>query len=331
MKTKYALRTARKPSWENAVLLAITALILCASSALAQTPTPTTTWRDGTGSWFEATNWDNGVPNSTTAAQLNNGGTAQISADVPKARALSLTLGLNPHDSGTVQVSPPHGDLIVEEAIFVGYRARGNVAITDGHTVTSATASIASLMGELWISNGSVKVDGTGSIWTVAAGFEVGGYNGSPGGTALLSVTNGGTVSAVSVHVYKSGTLTGNGTVMITSPSTPLASIDGTLAPSGTLTINGDLTFTNPAATMRCNVTSSSWDRAEISGAATLNGILSVTLSGFFTGDFPLLHASVLTGEFSSYSFTYTGCLSPSIVYDRVNGYVYLHVESTCQ
>jgi hypothetical protein len=124
-----------------------------------------------------------------------------------------------------------------------------------------------------------------------------------------------------------SGTLTGNSTVTTSNGTT----LEGTLKPSGTLTIGGDLTFAGSTANMQCNVTSSSWDRAEISGTATLNGHLSVTLTGVFTGDFPLLHASTLVGQFSSFSATYTGCLAPSIVYDRVNGYVYLHVESTCQ
>jgi hypothetical protein len=39
-----------------------------------------------------------------------------------------------------------------------------------------------------------------------------------------------------------------------------------------------------------------------------------------------------LIDSFASVSITYpTDCLVASIVYDRVNGYVNLHVESTCQ
>ena len=125
----------------------------------------------------------------------------------------------------------------------------------------------------------------------------MGGGTNASGGTGLLRVTAGGAVSAASAHVWKSGTLTGNGTVTTTNGTT----VDGTLAPSGTLTIGGGLSF-GLFANMRCNVTSTSWDRAEVSGTATLDGKLSVTLNGFFTGDFPLLHASTLTGQFSSYS-----------------------------
>jgi hypothetical protein len=136
-------------------------------------------------------------------------------------------------------------------------------------------------------------------------------------------------VTAASVHVWGSGTLTGNGTVTTTNGTT----IDGTLAPTGTLTINGDLTF-GTLGTMQCNVSPSSWDRAEVSGRAALGGRVSVTMTGTFTppANFPLLHASTLVGAFRSVSITYSNdCLVPSIVYDYDNGYVYLHVESTCQ
>jgi hypothetical protein len=76
----------------------------------------TTTWTDGTSSWFTSTNWDHGEPDTSTDAQINNGGTAQIITDVPQAVALSLTLALNSDQSGTAQVSAPHGGLSVGQA-----------------------------------------------------------------------------------------------------------------------------------------------------------------------------------------------------------------------
>jgi hypothetical protein len=131
-------------------------------------------------------------------------------------------------------------------------------------------------------------------------------------------------VSAGNVHVFKSGTLTGNAAISATNGTT----VDGTLAPSGTLTITGNLTFGNVAANMRCNVSSTSVDNAQVSGIATLNGKLSVTVS--VTGDFTLLHAGngFNNTRFSSYSFTYTGCLSASVSYSSTD--VILHVVSTC-
>ena len=41
-----------------------------------------TYWTGGTGSWHDPLNWDNGVPTLSNDAYIDNGGTAQISADV---------------------------------------------------------------------------------------------------------------------------------------------------------------------------------------------------------------------------------------------------------
>ena len=191
MKKKPASQTARKLT-RKVILLTLTVLALRTSAAFGTT----TIWKDSTSSWFVPGNWNPGEPDSTTDAQINNSGTAQISADAPMAEALSLTLGLNALDSGTVQVIPSNGDLDVGGAIFVGKRGTGKLTSTIG-TITSKTASIASLTGGILPqSHGTATIAGTGTSWIVTERFDVGGYNDSPGGTALLSVTNGATVSA---------------------------------------------------------------------------------------------------------------------------------------
>jgi T5SS/PEP-CTERM-associated repeat protein len=213
--------------------------------------------------------------------------------------------------------------------MWVGYDGKGTLNITNGGLVTTL---IGGFIGAHPGSNGSVTVDGANpdgrkSTWTVTggpAGLYVGGTDGSAGGTALLTVTNEGRVNAANVHVWNSGTLTGNGTVTTTNGTT---TNDGTLAPSGTLTINGNLSF-GQFANMRCNVSSTSVDNAQVSGTATLHDKLSVTVSA--TGDFTLLHASGGLGgtKFDSYSFTYIGCLSATVSYGSND--VILHVVSTC-
>jgi hypothetical protein len=114
---------------------------------------------------------------------------------------------------------------------------------------------------------------------------DVGGYNDNPGGTALLSVTNSATVTAASVYVYSSGTLTGNGTVSTTNGTT----VDGTAAPKGggtTLTVGGDLQL-HSGATTQCNVTPqdpSTTPQVSVSpGTVSLGGRLSVTMTGDFS------------------------------------------------
>jgi hypothetical protein len=275
MKTKYTSQTAPKPSWKKVILLAITALALFASAgvALAADCLPQTTWTDHAGSWFTAANWNNGVPGSGTAALINNGGTAQISASLPAANACSLTLGGAGH-SGNVSVSTS-GSLTVTYGIVVGD--------------TSAT------------------------------------------GTCLLAVNSGSSVTAASVHVYPSGTLTGNATV--TTPNGGTTTVEGTLSPNWTLTINGNLTFvgiTGPL--MQCNVTpSNSGNDAHVTGTATLTGHLSVTMTGTFssgTNRYTLLYAEGGRNgtTFSTQSITYdpNQGFTPYITYSSDGKYVYL-------
>lgn len=324
MKAKSASQTARELARKNPILLTIAILALWASPDIALADdgcTSQTNWGDSiTGNWFSQLNWDSGVPHLNTGAHVNNG-TATIGG--PGAEACNLILG----ETGRGTVSIDNGDLDVRFELIVGSYGKSVLNITNGGSVAAELLTIAIQEN----SNGTMSVDG-GTV-AVDTRLDIGGDAGSPGGIALLSVTSGGTVSAANAHVYKSGTLTGNGAVTMTSPLTPVVTIDGTLAPTGTLTIGGNLTFVS-GGTMQCNVTPSSWDRVEVSGTATLNGRLSVKMTGTFTppANFPLLHASTLIDSFASVSITYpTDCLVASIVYDRVNGYVNLHVESTCQ
>jgi hypothetical protein len=333
MKEQAASQTVGKLT-KKVILLTITALALPMSAAFALT---TTTWTDGTGNWSDCSNnWDNGCPDSATAAQINNGGTAQTGVNAPQARALSLTLALNPGQSGAVEVNPPFGDLIVDEAIFVGYRGTGKLTVRQ--SLTSGTASIASLTNEVGgPSYGTATVDG--STWTVTGAAEVGGYNGNPGGTALLLVTNSGTVTAANVHVYGSGTLTGNAAVSTTNGTT----VDGTLAPNGgggTLTISGNLSLTSGAthATTQCNVTPqdpSTTPQVSVSGQVSLGGLLSVTMTGDFSSAptrFTLLYANSVnslhnTFDFTSITYPTGHCWHPIITYDYTGGHVHVYLD----
>lgn len=259
------------------------------------------------------------------------------------AEAHSLTLGLNAGDSGSVEVIPFFGDLRIIESIFVGYRGTGTLTQTFG-TVTSATASIASLTGELWTSNGSATVDGTGSTWAVSGEVDVGGTTTGAGGTGLLTVTNGGTVSAgASVHVWNSGTLAGNGTINVNSGS-GTATFDGTLAPKGegtTLIIVGNLQLDGGSAT-QCKVTPqdpSTTPQVSISAQVSLGGRLSVTMTGDFSSAptrFTLLSTSTFDADhrkFDSTSITYPtgqGCWYPVTTYDYPGGHLYLDRVYTC-
>jgi T5SS/PEP-CTERM-associated repeat protein len=284
---------------KNAILLATTVLALLASPGvvLATDCTPQTTWIDSAGSWFTCSNWSNNTcPDSGTSALINNGGTAQITASLPVANACALSLGPNAGDSGKVTVSI--GTLQVTTSVVVGNHGTGSLSVTNGGTLTG---------GDTYV-GGTAATDGTG----------------------LLTLSDTSTVTASSVQVNATGTLSGNGTVSVNSGS-GTATVDGTLAPNWTLTITGNLLLDSPATT-QCDVTPDNLGSidADVSGTATLDGRLLVTMTGTFTPGtrFTLLHTTGGRGftKFSSQSIKYpTGQgFTPTITYDANHVYLCL-------
>lgn len=171
----------------------------------------TTRWTaSGGGDWFSGTNWDNGIPALSLDAFVNNGGTPKINGF--QARAQTLTLGAAESESGSLEVDGTDGGFLAvgpcgfcdgsspEGSLYVGRGGSGTFSITNGGIVTSPGFAYIALEGDgtpgSVSSNGSVTVDGANSTWTVNGGrlFVGGNSGGTPGGTALLSVTNGGEV-----------------------------------------------------------------------------------------------------------------------------------------
>ena len=326
MKMKSTSQIAGELTKKSPISLTLAVLVLCASPAIALADSscaPQTNWSMASGDWFVGTNWSNGVPTSAKSAQINNRGTATIGSTGGTAQSCDLTLGGAATDSGTLVVDNGVLNTAFDDA--VGGYGRGVLTITNGGTVTAALAAIAAVAG----SKGAVTVAGTTSQWTLSGGLDVG-----AGGTGLLTITDGGKVTAASVHIYPSGTLTGNGTVTTTNGTTTM---EGTLEPSsGRLTISGgDLTFNGTAALMLCDVVPASADNVYVSGGrALLTGKLKVKMTGTFTPGtiYTLLHADsgLNNTEFLFFSITYpTGqCFTPDVTYDANN--VYLNLEDTC-
>jgi fibronectin-binding autotransporter adhesin len=156
--------------------LALILVLATAAPVFAQT-----IWTDGAGDWFNATNSSAGVPNSSTAGQINNGGTAQITLGGATG---AVTLGSGAQDSGTLSVS---GAGRLDGNTNVGVSGTGTLSITNGgHVFNSSNTAIAANSG----STGLVTVDGGGSVWTLASSLAV-----AVTGAGTLTVTGGGTVS----------------------------------------------------------------------------------------------------------------------------------------
>ena len=313
---------------------------------------PTSTYWIGAQSndWFINSNWSFRAPDCTLDAYVNNGGKPEI--DIFKAEALSLTLGSSAGDSGNLVVDGTNGGrLDVCGDVYVGNQGSGNVTINHGGIVTSENVFIATSSGSLLSSHGSVTVTDTSSIWSIYTGglaqLLIGvNPSGANGGMALLNVSNGGLVVVYNyssgdpaVLVGPSGTLTGDGTVEMSSGSSTQMEVRGTLAPSSaTLTIGGDLTFTSAAPgdapTMECTVTYgdvTTTPKVAVSGTASLTGKLTLTMTGnTFTSStaYTLLHSDgPRNNTFSTYSIKYgpnNQCFTPVITYDAHNVYLYL-------
>ena len=229
-------------------LLATIALV-AAVSAPAQAQVQT--WVDATGNWIIGTNWaPAGTPTPATDAQIDNGGTAQITGP---ASANSLTLGSIPGGSGTVTIgagglgilktttglvgsqSGSQGAVDVSGAIaswtnignlVIGGSGTGTLTIQNGGTVTDGGGFIGNLPGGL----GTVTVTGAGSSWTNAGTVVVGGL-----GTGTLTIQDGGTVNSggggsVGLSAGSTGTVTVTGRAPLGTTVQAAGSISAVLA-----------------------------------------------------------------------------------------------------
>src|SRR5262249_38103015 len=271
---------------------ALAALLVTSAPAFAQI----TVWTAGTGNWFSRENWSAGVPDSSTTADINNAGTAQIT-DSPAAASL-IELGVGAQDTGTLSTSGS-GNLDDGGALYVGRSGTGNLNITNGGVVSSALSTIGENLG----SNGTATVSGTGAIWTITAGCFVG-----LDGNATLNITSGGMVSILSdTSVGENGT----GTVTVDGADSTL-SVDTLFvigaSGAGTLTIsNGGQVVSSFTNTIGMNPGSSGLVSVSGTGSSWTNtGLLELSGTG---GDGTL---DIMTGGTVSNGSSFLGTFNGS-------------------
>jgi T5SS/PEP-CTERM-associated repeat protein len=199
-----AIKTAARPRFSFLAARSLLAIVLltaflAAPSAFGQT----SVWTDAIGDWFTAGNWDNGVPNAATNAEINNGGEAQIGA--AGATANNIILGVTAPDSGILSVGGP-GTLAASGNLLIGGFGSGALNITNGGAVSNLLGVIGASSG----STGAVTVDGAGSTWTNSDNLFVGGA-----GSGTLNIINGGAVSngigEIAFQLGSTGTVTVDG------------------------------------------------------------------------------------------------------------------------
>src|SRR5437899_1721095 len=98
--------TMKNKSVSQSVLIGLFAAItLAVSTSPARAQLANTHWTAaGAGDWFVPGNWDNGVPDNSKYAFVNNGGKPQIGPSPTPAAAYWLTLGQYCGDSGSLRV-----------------------------------------------------------------------------------------------------------------------------------------------------------------------------------------------------------------------------------
>lgn len=209
----------KKLNRRSKLALCLTATVLAAVSSVSSLSAQTV-WTDGTGDWFDSGNWSAGVPNSSTNAQINNGGTAQITTN--GAQANTIYLGFGSSDSGTVSISGS-GNLSENGIFFIGESGAGIVNVTSGGAISGNRFILGDNAGSI----GTATVSGSGSTWTNAATCIVGFL-----GTGTLNIMNGGHVSDPAASIGKNGTVTVDGQA-------------STWTQISTLSVNGILNITN--------------------------------------------------------------------------------------
>ena len=215
---------------------------------------------------------------SAGQAQVGNGGTGILT--VTNSATLTTNKGTSATTSagvgaggGTGTVTISNGGVWNQDAsmrVAIGSTSTGTVSVTSGGVINSGSGVISAQSGGVGVGGfGTVVVSGAGSAWHNTTTLDVG-----VAGPGILTVANGGLVSATTVTIGTSGLLNGGGgTVQGTvidhgvvrpgnSPGTLNINGDFTLAPDGTLIfeIDGPLT--------------SQYSHLNIAGIGNFNGLI---------------------------------------------------------
>ena len=276
----------QKQSTGRAATKARAAIFLsgCLLLGLAPTGFTQTIWQAESGDWFQPVNWSDGVPTSSTDAQINNGGTAQIEAGT--AAASNLYLGFDATDVGNLLISGSVS-LQVTNLLTIGHAGTGSLTIQAGAVVTDDSGAIGEFPDS---SSGVVVVDGAGSTWTNNTSLSVGGF-----GIGSLMILNGGAVTGESCTI-SSGThlFFGSGSVLVDG-------VDSSLSCNQALVIEigGSLNVQNGGAVVS--------DSASVDGSVTLDGAGStwttgtVSVAPFESGNLTVRNGAILTSDDLAY------------------------------
>ncbi|MEO8044999.1 MAG: hypothetical protein ABI674_08840, partial [Spartobacteria bacterium] len=272
----------RPAGWAAARTRTVIFLSGCLLLGLTPTGFTQTLWQASSGDWFQPVNWSDGVPDSATDAQINNGGTPEIAAAA--AATNNLTLGLDAGDFGNLIVSGA-GSLDVTRQVSVGLEGIGSLTIQDGAIVTNDTAVIGSYPDT---SAGTVVVDGIGSTWSNNGSLDVGGF-----GIGSVMILNGGAVTASGCSLAGPTHFSGGyGSVLVDGAGSSLSCTEG-------LGVNGSLSAQNGGAVVSDSATLNGIAVLDGAGTTWTTGTVFVATSTF--GSLTIRNGAVLTSDDFAY------------------------------
>jgi T5SS/PEP-CTERM-associated repeat protein len=251
--------------------------------ALTRVASAQTIWNTPqSGDWFQTANWSDGIPDSATDAQINNGGTPQI--DTATAAANNLTLGFGAGDFGNLIVSGG-GSLQVTDGLSVGLAGIGNLTIQDGAIVTDDTAAIGSFPVT---SAGTVVVDGAGSTWSNNASLSVGGF-----GVGSLQIFNGGAVTASDCSLAGPTHIGGGiGSVLVDGAGSSLSCTQA-------ISLNGSIEVQNGGAVVSDSVVVNGGVNLYGAGSTWTTGAVFIAPSTY--GSLTIRNGAILTSDDLAY------------------------------
>jgi len=225
--------------------------------------------------------------------QISGGGLVHVSS--------SQNIGDSSGSVGLVEVSGKDQNgtpsTLIAPGLVVGYEGHGTMSISGGALANTWLG--ARIAAHPAASGSSATVMDAGTLWDITGPLFVGGDYTNVGGTGALTIANGGQVTAESVKVWQpgtielnngginsgglelaGGTLRGDGDVSILSGQLTNAGIMAPGLSAGVLNINGDY-VQDAAGTLDIEISGPALyqiDRLQVSGNATLGGLLDVSL-----------------------------------------------------
>ncbi len=291
----------------------------------------TTNWTNpGSGNWTSAGNWDNGVPNNSLTAAIENGGTAIVStagqtvgdwqigasgsgaAIIQGGGALTQMTGTTIVGTGSLTVTGSGSSFTDNDDLLIGRNTgTSGVTVEAGGQLTTNRSFIGEGPGAATATTITALLTGPGSVWNAGTFFGVG--SGGAGATATLTIANGGVLTAQDPVAISSIGLGGEGSALVTGAGSALLLGSGTTLAigefvnggggTGTLTIqNGGLVSAptimmgafDPSATGTLNLDGTAGARGVLVTAALTKDLGSASVS--FDGG--ILRASADSTDF---------------------------------